>query len=305
MRFSTSRGSAPFASSRLGRLLGVLWRIGLFFLAFAIASAAFIVPVASKLTAWEEEYPVGTLLYTGAAAAATLLLATWVMTRFVDRRAFRSIGFRFGHLWRDLTAGLLIGGLWIAVTVAILWALGWVSPSEPGAPGLGSITALALAGSALAVLLNVLAQQLLLCGYIFQTIESRSSFPIALLASSALFSLYHAGAFQGDWLPPVNVFLAGVLFCLAYGVTRNLWLSTAMHFAWNFVLGPVLGLTVSGSNELTAGWALLEVEGPPRFTGGAFGVEGGLAVTVTTALLVLGLALARARAPAAPSDTSS
>jgi len=110
-----------------------------------------------------------------------------------------------------------------------------------------------------------------------------------VLVSSALFSLYHAGAFQGGWLPPLNVFLAGLVFCLAYGITGNLWFPTSVHFAWNFLLGPLLGLTVSGSGELTAALPLIELDGPARFTGGAFGLEGGFVVTLTTTALVFAL----------------
>ena len=270
--------------------LAILWRIGLFFLLFGIVGAAFILPVASRLSAWEETFPVRSLLFSGAAAAASLLLATWLMTRFVDRRPFRTIGFSSDHLLRDTAAGLLVGVLWLAASLGILWAAGWavLSQDSPVASS-GPM----LAGAALAVLLNVLAQQLLLCGYILQTIRKRSNFLIALAVSSALFSLYHGAAFQGQWLPAVNVFLAGALFCLAYGLTDNLWLPTAIHFSWNCLLGPVLGLTVSGSGELGSGERVLSVEGPASFTGGSFGLEGGLIVTLTTAALVVAFSLLR------------
>jgi len=83
-------------------------------------------------------------------------------------------------------------------------------------------------------------------------------------------------------LPAVNVFAAGVLFAVAYHVTGNLWLPTAIHFMWNYLLGPVLGLVVSGQTHLRAGWQLFTVQGPSLFTGGAFGLEGGIVTTLTT-----------------------
>ncbi len=155
------------------------------------------------------------------------------------------------------------------------------------------------------VLFNVLTQQLLLCGYIFQTIRSRAGFPVALLVSAALFAGYHAGAFQGAWLPAVNVFAAGVLFCLAYGIAGNLWFPVAIHFAWNLLLGPVLGLTVSGTGEMGLGWSVFVIEGPPLFTGGAFGLEGGLVVTLTTALFIIAMARFRSRFSSEAASSSS
>jgi hypothetical protein len=144
-------------------------------------------------------------------------------------------------------------------------------------------------GALTALFFNTLTQQLLLCGYIFQTIRARSSFTVALLVSAALFSALHAGAFLGAWLPIVNVFGAGALFCLAYGITGNLWFPIGIHFAWNSLLGPVLGLTVSGTDQLGVGWRVFQVEGPALFSGGAFGLEGGLVVTITTAASLAGM----------------
>ena len=59
------------------------------------------------------------------------------------------------------------------------------------------------------------------------------------------------------------------------------------------MLGPVLGATVSGSSQLGNGWRLLVVRGPDLLTGGGFGLEGGLVVTLTTVMGILSLALVR------------
>jgi hypothetical protein len=127
-------------------------------------------------------------------------------------------------------------------------------------------------------------------------IRRQAGLSVAVGLSALLFSVYHFGAFKGTWLPAVNVFLAGTLFCLAFGLTGGLWLPISIHFAWNFLLGPALGLTVSGSSGLGSGWRLLEVAGPELWTGGGFGLEGGLVVTLTTAAGALALTLALVRA---------
>lgn len=75
-----------------------------------------------------------------------------------------------------------------------------------------------------------------------------------------------------------------------------------MRFAWNLLLGPVLGLTVSGTDQLGLGWCMLALEGPEVFTGGSFGLEGGLIVTLTTSLLIGGLLLVRSRQRPADDD---
>jgi len=271
-------------------VLQILWRVTVFVLAFALIGALFIVPLASALSEWADTFPRRAQLYADIVGAVAILAATWVMTRFVDRRPFRTIGLAPKNAPRDLAAGLTVGVVWLAMSVGGLWAAGWASPEDPVALS-GSL----LLVSATSVFFNVLTQQLLLCGYILQTIRSRTNFHVALLVSAALFSSYHAGVFQGAWLPAVNVFAAGVLFCLAYVVTGNLWFPVAMHFAWNLLLGPVFGLTVSGTGKMGLGWRMFTVDGPALFTGGAFGVEGGLVVTFSTTLLIFAFVLFRYR----------
>jgi hypothetical protein len=129
----------------------------------------------------------------------------------------------------------------------------------------------------MALVLNVLTQQLILCGYVLQTIRARAGVPLAMVLASAMFVGLHAGAFKGSWLPAVNVFVAGFLFCVAYQLTGQLWFPIGMHVVWNFTLGPMLGLTVSGSQR----------PGPAQLTGGAFGLEGGLIVTASTCLMLV------------------
>jgi membrane protease YdiL (CAAX protease family) len=223
-------------------------------------------------------FPIRVQIYGDATLAVAMLASTWIMTRFVDRRPFLTIGFAPSQAPRDLTVGLAVGAVWLALSVGAAWLAGWASPRFPVT---GSSSQ--LLGTLTALFFNTLTQQMLLCGYIFQTIRARTSFTVALLVSAALFSALHAGAFHGTWLPLVNVFGAGALFCLAYGISGNLWLSIGIHFAWNSLLGPVLGLTVSGSDQLGVGWRVFQIEGPALFTGGSFGLEGGLVVTITTA----------------------
>jgi len=268
----------------------VLGRLGIFVLAFAGASAVAIAPLATFLSDWAADYPVRARLYADIAGAVAVVSATWVMTEFVDKRAFLTIGFATGSVIRDLSIGLGLGIAWLGVSVIAIVSAGWASFLAPS-----GFSGTSVAIAAISVLFNVVTQQLLVCGYILQTIRSRAGLPVAIILAALLFSALHAPAFHGAWLPAINVFAAGLVFCLAYAVTGNLWLPIAIHFAWNLLLGPVLGLTVSGTGELGLGWKAFEIAGPALFTGGEFGLEGGLITTLTTTGLVTVLLLIRAR----------
>jgi len=284
------------------RWLTVLSRLGVFVLAFAAAIALMIAPLATVLSKWAGANPTQARLYADVAGAIAAVFATWVMTRFVDKRAFQTIGFAAKDVVRDLTTGLALGTAWLGISVAVMMTAGWASFLSPSGLS-GTLVAIA----AVSVLFNVVTQQLLICGYFLQTIRAKAGTPIAIVLSAMLFSALHAAAFQGAWLPAINVFGAGLVFCVAYTVTGNLWLPIAIHFAWNLLLGPVFGLTVSGTGALGLGWKAFEIVGPEIYTGGAFGIEGGLIVTLTTAGLIAVLLLIRVRqdAPQRDSDVTS
>jgi hypothetical protein len=280
---TTAMNPERLSLGRLRPLWTVVWKSSAFFLLWAVLTSLTVVPFAAQLKALEEAAPLHARLYFDVSGAVMMLLATWVMVRWIDRRALVTAGFAPDHLRRDVALGLVLGLIWLALSLLVLWAPGWLT-LQP----VSTIHWPSLALSAVAMLFNVLTQQLLLCGYIFQTIRSKFNPIVALVASAGLFSLFHAGAFSGGWGPPLNVFLAGALFGIAYRLTGNLWLPSAIHFAWNFLLGPGLGLTVSGQ-AIGNAWQAFRVQGPALFTGGDFGVEGGLAVTLTTLVVMAAL----------------
>ena len=65
------------------------------------------------------------------------------------------------------------------------------------------------------------------------------------------------------------------MFGAAYLKTRTLWFPFALHFAWNWVQGAFLGITVSGLKQLiTAPLFRATDAGPVWLTGGEYGIEG-------------------------------
>ena len=268
-------------NSAIGITWKILWRVLLFFLGWGILLSLFILPFTSHIAKWQQSKPLELMLASNIVSTITILAATWIMTRFIDYRPLKTIGLSFDHFFRDLFAGLGVGIAWIGVSVGFAWIFGFAS-SVVTVGFSWSVLML----SAIAMLFNVVTQELLLCGFILQTIRRQSNTLIAVIVSSVLFASYHAGAFHGELLPIVNVFAAGILFCLAYIITNNLWFPIFIHFSWDVLLGPVLGLTESGKTNLGGGWQMFKLKGPSLFTGGLFGLEGGIIVTLTAFLTI-------------------
>jgi membrane protease YdiL (CAAX protease family) len=231
----------------------------------------------TTLKEWENTSPIWARLYFDSAGLLAMLVATWIMLRYIDHRPFKSIGFIINGILSDMLLGIGIGIAWLGVSVLIPWLAGWafLQPSI-------RISWEVLLFAGIAMLFNVITQQLILCGYVFQCIRAKSNVIVATVISALIFMLLHIGAFHGTWLPAINVFCAGCLFCFAYRFAGNLWFPITIHFVWNFLLGTVFGLVVSGQRHFSGGWQIFNLDGPTLFTGGAFGLEGGLIVTFTT-----------------------
>ena len=105
----------------------------------------------------------------------------------------------------------------------------------------------------------------------------------------------------------INTILIGVLLSIAYLRTRALWLPWGIHFGWNFALGLLFGLPVSGLRIFNV-MVRTTVSGPPWVTGGNYGVEAS-ATTVVVILIgvvmVWKLPLARLAQPATPSPETA
>ncbi|HEY3056911.1 MAG TPA: type II CAAX endopeptidase family protein [Thermoanaerobaculia bacterium] len=263
------------------------WKIGLFLLVWAAFYVPLFIPVALR---GGLETPF-VRLYAEVTGAATILAAAWILQRFVDHRSLMSLGFAPHHAARDLGAGLIIGAAMMASCIAIFMMAGWARWLS------ASISLMALWPGALSMMANTITQEVLVRGYVRQTFEREFGVRSAILLSAIFFVVLHAGAIRLP-LPALNLFAAGLLLGAAYAATSNLWLPIGIHFTWNFLQGPLLGLPVSGQS-LSSGWRTVEVKGPPAFTGGSFGVEGGL-----VALVITTIAAAITASRIAPDDSS-
>ena len=132
------------------------------------------------------------------------------------------------------------------------------------------------------------SEELIFRGYMIPRFEQRYKKAFAIFFSSVMFSVFHSLNAGYTPLASVNLFLIAVLFALIYLKTGNIWLTCAMHTAWNLSQGNIYGLQVSGNN---AHAALINTtysaNAKDIITGGTFGPEGGLAVTAVTVVCMI------------------
>lgn len=227
-------------------------------------------------------------------ATSGLLLESWLFLRAFHGRSYRALGIWFYPGWgRELAAGMAIGaGLLMAVVAALAATRAVIYRGPTG--NAHALPGLLLLGGWM--LLAAAFEEILFRGYLFQRLVDGAGPVAAVAIFSMLFAAAHLGNPSMTALSTANTFLSGVLLSIAYLKTRALWLPIGLHWAWNFTMGPLFSLPVSG---LSLQPKLLHVDftGAKWLSGGAYGPEGGVALSVTCVVATLWLGRTRRVSP--------
>lgn len=220
---------------------------------------------------------------------AAALMAGFLCTRWLEGLPWRALGVSLHAGWlRDFLAGSLIGFASLALATGIAAAGGGLSFAVFERGALFKV-AQTLVFSAALFVFAALAEEALARGYPLQTL-TRAKLPAlgVLLTSLAFAGLHFHNPNLKEGLAYLNLMLAGVWLAVAYLRTRSLWFPLGVHWAWNWALGSFFGLPVSGINDLAPNPLLHGTDlGPAWLTGGNFGIEGGVACTVTLIISTL------------------
>lgn len=217
---------------------------------------------------------------------ATALIAGYICARWLEGLPWRSLGLWFHARWvRHFLVGSAIGVASLALATAIAAAGGGLS-FEVASRAMLSGVVQTLVLTAVLFVVAALAEEALCRGYPLQTMARANLAIVGVVITSLWFA---SGHFLNPnfryGLPLVNLILAGVWFSVAFLRGRSLWFPLGIHWAWNWALGSVFGLPVSGIESI-APYPLMKGTdlGPAWLTGGDFGIEGGVACT--TAIVV-------------------
>lgn len=127
------------------------------------------------------------------------------------------------------------------------------------------------------------SEEIMMRGYMMPRIAVRFGKAGAVALTSLLFGILHAGNIGFTPLALVNLILIAVFFALLSCHTGEIFTVCAVHSVWNFAQGNLFGLQVSGSPAPAAVLSTSYTDQARAWiTGGDFGPEGGLAVTLVS-----------------------
>jgi len=214
---------------------------------------------------------------------AAALVVGYLCTRWLEDLPWRAMGLTPHARWlRDFFVGSIIGVASLALATGIATAGGGLQ-FRAADIGLLLQTGETLVFSAALFIIAALAEEALFRGYPLQTLARAGLAWLGLLITSVPFAAVHLrnpNVVQGFTF--VNTALAGVWLAVAYLRTRSLWFPLGVHWSWNWALGSLFGLPVSGITNIAPHPLLHGVDvGPAWLTGGSYGIEGGVAGTIT------------------------
>jgi membrane protease YdiL (CAAX protease family) len=224
-----------------------------------------------------------------------LLVGLWV-SRY-EHRGLRSLGLQRDGAPGRFLVGFAVGLGLLALILAVLGLTGQLATTA-GTPSLRGSAALA---GVLVMLVGWLVQasgeEVLFRGFLLQSIGARTAVWVGVAVQALLFMVSHQSGL-GSPIALVNLVLFAV-FAALYALRQgSLWGVIGFHAGWNWALGNVAGLTVSGQDIPGGSLFGLRIDGPTAVSGGTFGVEGSLLVTAAFGLAAVAVWWSGRRGPA-------
>lgn len=213
-------------------------------------------------------------------AFGPIFLILWGWLALFEKRPLWSLGMERAGAWQKYLRGLLVGLVMFAAAIGISAALGYIAfedgpPSQQGVAALGGVILVFLGWT-----VQGPAEEAITRGWLLPVIGARYRPLYGIVISSVIFAIFHSFNPNLGPIAVLNLFLFGVFTCLYALYEGGLWGVFSIHAVWNWAQGNIFGFEVSGGTASGGTLFNLMEVGPDIITGGPFGPEGGLAVTM-------------------------
>ena len=229
------------------------------------------------------------LLSTPAAVTVTLFasaiaaLCAFVYCRKFEKRSYLSMGIRKKRLVRSLAVGSLCGCLLLAVSFLFAYLFNGITVT-----GAASFQPFLVVLLFFGIAVQALSEEIFFRGYLLPSLASGMPLSRAVLIVAFVYAFLQPSGEAISYLGFVNSFLFGLLLSLCMVRTGSIFAGAALCTFLRAGLGLIFGSPVFGVVLPEKILSLTFSEGGALIHGGAFGMEGGIAVSLA---LTLGVAL--------------
>lgn len=215
-------------------------------------------------------------------ATVTTIIATLIYCCKIEKRRLFTLGFVKKGAVTEYLSGLLIGLILFSAAYGII-----ILSGEAEFIGLNTEMSVGIIiAFFLGFMIQGASEEILLRGYFFVSGAANSNVVISVFVSSALFAMMHYSNHGISIMAIVNLFLFGVFAALYFLRRGSIWGICAIHSVWNFAQGNIFGCKVSGM-EMGNSIFLTVENGSTLWSGGAFGPEGGIGVTIVLSIGIM------------------
>lgn len=194
----------------------------------------------------------------------------------IERRSYLSMGFTRGGTAKRYLQGLGWGFAMCIAALGIAWALGGMRfEGFTGQIPWGMLLLLFVG-----FLFQGMSEEVVCRSFLMVSAANRAPLWIAVALNSLIFAAMHLANSGVTFFSFANLVLYGVFASFYFLRTDNVWGIAALHTAWNFTQGSVLGVEVSGRAIQDRLMHFGATDAPDMLSGGKFGLEGGVATTI-------------------------
>ena len=173
--------------------------------------------------------------------------------------------------------GIVMGVLWLAIPTLLMYII-----KSLHFDGMNEVKLFPV--WMLAAFLNVIMQELLVRGYLYQMLKQKHNIVAAIIVTTALFTACHGGAFEAGILPVVNVITMSLFMTAVLEYNGSLVAPTIMHFLWNGI-GALILSGVSLADDYPS-LLITSFSGNEILSGGACKIEGSIFVLIVNIGLI-------------------
>lgn len=241
-----------------------------------IKSAGFFlgwVIIASILPLSSSEEPAVWRLWAEIMPLLAILVFTFIFW-FVEKKQVKL--HLLDHPVKGILLGTVTGLVWLAVPVWIMYMAKCIHFG-----GMNSIKWFSV--WMLAAFLNVIMQELLVRGYLYQMLRQKHNIAAAAVATTGIFTALHGGAFEAGIIPVFNVLTMSLFMTAVLEYSGSIIAPIVMHFLWNGICALILG-GVSLADDYPS-LLITTFTGNELLSGGVCGIEGSVIVFIVNLVL--------------------
>jgi len=277
------------------------WRIFVFFIIFMALNVGLTLGVREILGSLKGG---GTLSFTLLGISATI--SAYISRKYIDKKSFTSFGLKKDKAAvLDVISGVVNSAIIMAGIYFLMLYTGlieftgfsWWTDSVSN----DAQFSMAVMPVILSVFWKLMVvawwEELVFRGVVLQNIIKGMGLVWAVIISSILFGLVHAGNPDATILSSLMIAFITLQLIYAYLKTGQLWLPIGLHLGWNFFQASVFGFASSGQTSPTM--IMQNPIGPDWLSGGSFGAEGSILIIPFTiiSLFLIHWWVGRTRAP--------